>query len=183
MSNSSRPHGLQPTRILLPGKSAGVGCHCLLQWDLLKKIRETKGEFHAKMGPMKDRNGMDLTEADNIKKRWQEYKEKLYKKKLHDIDNHDGVIIQIEPHILECKVKWVLGSITMNRAIGGDGIPFELIQILKDNAAKVLNSICQQIWKTQQWPQDWKRSVFIPIKERQWQKMFKLPHNCTHLTH
>uniref|UniRef100_A0A4W2EJA6 Endonuclease/exonuclease/phosphatase domain-containing protein n=1 Tax=Bos indicus x Bos taurus TaxID=30522 RepID=A0A4W2EJA6_BOBOX len=134
--------------------------------DLFKKIRDTKGTFHAKMGSIKDRNGMDLTEAEDIKKRWQEYTEELYKKDLHDPDNHDGVIIQLEPDILECEVKWALESITMNKASGGDGIPVELFQILKDDAVKVLHSICQQIWKTQQWPQDWKRSVFIPIPKK-----------------
>ena len=102
---------------------------------------------------------MDLTEAEDIKKRWQEYTEKLYKKDLHDPDNHDGVITHLEPGILECEVKWALGSITMNKASGKDGIPVELFQILKDDTVKVLHSICQQIWKTQQWPQDWKRSV------------------------
>ena len=121
--------------------------------DLLKKIRDTKGTFHPKMGSIKDRNGMDLTEAEDIKKRWQEYTE-LYKKDLHDPDNHDGVITHLEPDILECKVKWNLGSITMNKARGGDGIPVELFQNLKYDAVKVLHSICQQIWKTQQWPQD-----------------------------
>ena len=105
---------------------------------------------------------MDLTEAEDIKKRWQEYTEELYKKDLHDPDNHDGVIIHPEPDILECEVKWVLESITTNKASGSDGIPVELFQTLKDDAVKVLHSICQQIWKTQQWPQDWKRSVFIP---------------------
>ncbi|GGD47979.1 hypothetical protein GCM10011358_34760 [Sinisalibacter lacisalsi] len=134
--------------------------------DLFKKIRDTKGTFHAKMGSIKDRNGMDLTEAEDIKKRWQEYTEELYKKDLHDPDNHDGVITHLEPDILECEVKWALGSITMNKASGGDGIPVELFQILKDDAVKVLHSICQQIWKTQQWPQDWKRSVFIPIPKK-----------------
>ena len=109
---------------------------------------------------------MDLTEAENIKKRWQEYTEELYKKDLHDQDNHDGVITHLEPYILECEVKWALGSITMNNASGGDGIPDELIQILKDDAVKVLHSTCQQIWKTQQWPQDWKKSVFIPIPKK-----------------
>ena len=107
------------------------------------------------MGKIKDRNGMDLTEAEDIKKRWQEYTE-LYKKDLHDPDNHDGVIIYLEPEILECKVKWALGSITTNKASGSEGIPVELFQILKDGAMKVLHSICQQIWKTQQWPQDGK---------------------------
>ena len=134
--------------------------------DLFKKIRYTKGTFHAKMGTIKDRNGMDLTEAEDIKKRWQEYTEELYKKDLHDPDNHDGVITHLEPDILECEVKWALESITTNKARGGDGIPVELFQILKDDAVKVLHSICQQIWKTQQWPQDWKRSVFIPIPEK-----------------
>ena len=122
--------------------------------DLFKKIRDTKGTFHAKMGMIKDRNCMDLTEAEGIKKRWQEYKEELYKKDLHDPDNHDCVISHLEPDILECIVKWALGSITMNKARGGDGIPVELFQILKDDAAKELHSICQKIWKTQQWPQD-----------------------------
>ena len=118
------------------------------------------------MGTIKYRSGMDLTEAEDIKKRQQEYTEKLYKKDLHDQDNHDGMIIHLEPDILECQVKWALGSITMNKASGGDGIPVELFQILKDDAVKVLHSICQQIWKTQQWPQDWKRSVFIPIPKK-----------------
>ena len=124
--------------------------------DLFKKIRDTKGTFHAKMGSIKDRNGMDLTEAEDIKKTWQEYTEELYKKDLHDPDNHDVVITHLEPDILECEVKWALGSITMNKASEGDEIPVELFQILKDDAVKVLCSICQQIWKTQQWPQDWK---------------------------
>ena len=112
------------------------------------------------MGSVKDRNGMELTEAEDIKKRWQEYTEELYKKDLHDPDNHNGVITHthLEPDILECEVKWALESITMNKATGGDGIPVELFQILKYDAVKVLHSICQQIWKTQQWPQDWKRS-------------------------
>ena len=131
--------------------------------DLFKKIRDTKGTFHAKMGSIKDRNGMDLTEAEDIKKRWQKYTEELYKKDLHDPDNHDGVITHLEPDILECEVKWALESITTNKAGGGDGIPVELFQILKDDTVKLLHSICQHIWKTQQWPQDWKRSVFIPM--------------------
>ena len=117
------------------------------------------------MGTIKDRNGMDLTEAEDIK-RWQEYTEELYKKGLHDPDNHDDVIIQLEPDILECKVKWALGSITMNNASGCDGIPAELFQIPKDDAVKVLHSICEQIWETQQWQQEWKRSVFIPIPKK-----------------
>ena len=118
--------------------------------DLFKKIRDTKGTFHAKMDTIKDRNGTDLTEAEGIKKRWQEYTEDLYKKDLHDPDNHDGVITHLEPDILESEVKWALGSITTNKTSGGDRIPVELFQILKDEAAKVLHSICQQIWKTQQ---------------------------------
>ena len=117
------------------------------------------------MGTIKDRNGMDLTEAEDIN-RWQEYTEELYKKDLHDPDNHDGVITHLEPDILECEVKWALGSITMDKASGGDGIPVELFPILKDDAMKVLHAICQHIWKTQQWPQDWKRSVFIPIPKK-----------------
>jgi len=137
--------------------------------DLFKNIRDTKGAFHAKMGSIKDRNGRDLTEAEDIKKRWQEYTEKIYKKDFHDPDNHNGVIIHLEPDILECNVKWTLESITMNKASGGDGIPVELFQILKDDAVKVFHSICQQNWETQQWPQDWNRSVFIPISERQCQ--------------
>ena len=121
--------------------------------DLFKKIRDTKGPFHTKMGTIKDQNGMDLTEAEDIKKWWQEYTEELYKKDLHP-DNHDGMITHLEPDILECKGKWALGNITMNKASGGDGIPVELFQILKDDAVEVLHSICQQIWKTQEWPQD-----------------------------
>ena len=119
-----------------------------------------------KMGSIKDINGMDLTEAENIKKRWQEYIEELYKKDFHDPDNHDRVITHLEPDILDCEVKWALGSITTNKASGGDGIPVELFQIPKDDAVKVFHSTCQQIWKTQQWPQDWKRSVFIPIPRK-----------------
>ena len=133
--------------------------------DLFQKIRDTKGTFHAKMGSINDRNGRDLTEAEDIKKRWQEYTE-LYIRDLHDPDNHNGVITHLKPDILECEVKWALGSITMNKASGGDGIPVELFQVLKDDAVKVLHLICQQIWKTQQWPQDWKRSVFIPIPKK-----------------
>ena len=134
--------------------------------DLFKKIRDTKGIFHPKMGSIKDRNGMDLTEAEDIKKRRQEYTEELYKKYLHDPNNHDGVITHLEPDILEYEVRWALESITTIKASGSDGIPVELFQILKDDAVKVLNSICQQIWKTQQWPQDWKRSVFIPVPNK-----------------
>ena len=120
--------------------------------DLFKKIIDTKGTFHAKMGTIKARNRMNLTEAEDIKKRWQEYTEELYKKYLHDPDNHDGEITHLDPDILECEVKWALGSVTTNKASGGDGIPVELFQILKDDAVNVLHSICQQIWKTQQWP-------------------------------
>ena len=133
--------------------------------DLFKKIRDTDETFHAKTGTIKDRNGMDLTEAEDIKKRWQDYTE-LYKKDFHDPDNHEGVITHLEPDILECEVKQALGNITTNTASGGDGIPVELFQILKDDSLKVLHSICQQILKTQQWPQDWKRSVFIPIPKK-----------------
>ena len=132
--------------------------------DLFKKIRDTKGTFHAKMCSIKDRNGMDLTEAEDIKKRWQVYTEELYKKDLYDPDNHNGMITQ--PDFLECEVKWALGSITTNKASGDEGIPVELFQILKDDAVKVLHSVCQQIWNTQQWPQDWKSSVFIPISKK-----------------
>ena len=134
--------------------------------DLVKKIRDTKGTFHAKMGSIKDRNGMDLPEAADIKKRWQEYTEELYKKDLENPDYHNDVITHLEPDILECEVRWALGSITMNKASGGDGISVELFQILKDDAVKVLYSICQQIWKTQQWPQDWKMSVFTLIPKK-----------------
>ena len=134
--------------------------------DLFKKIRDTKGTFHTNMGSIKDRNGMDLTEAEDIKKRWQEYTEELYKKDFHDPDNHDGVITHLEPDILECEVKWALASITTNKASGGDGIPVKPFQSLNDDAVKVLHSMCQQIWKTQQWPQNWKRSVFTPIPKK-----------------
>ena len=134
--------------------------------DHFKKIRDTKGTFYAKMGSIKDRKGRDPTEAEDIKKRWQVYTEELYKKDLHNPDNRDGVITHLEPDILECKVKWALGSISMNKASGGDGILGELFQILKNDAVKVLHSICQQIWKTQQWPQEWKRSIFIPIPKK-----------------
>ena len=134
--------------------------------DLFKKIRDTKGTFHAKMGTIKDRNGMHLTEGEDIKKRWQKYTEVQYKKYLHNPVNHDDVITHLELDILECKVKWSLGSITMNKTSGGDGIPVELFQILKDDAVKVLHSICQQIWKMQQGTQNWKKSVFIPIPRK-----------------
>ena len=124
--------------------------------DLFKKIRGTKGTFYAKMGSIKDRNGLDLTEAEGIKKRWQEYSEELYKKDLHDRDNHDGVITHVEPDTIEYEVKWALESKTLNKTSGGDGFPVVLFQILKNDALKVVHSICQQIWKTQQWPQYWK---------------------------
>ena len=122
--------------------------------DLFKKVRDYKRTFHIKMGTIKDRNGMDLTEAEDIMKKRQEYTEELYKNDLHDPDNNNGVITHIKPDILECKVKWALGSITTNKASGGDGIPVELFQMPNDDAVKVLHSICQQIWKPQQWPQD-----------------------------
>ena len=144
--------------------------------DLFKKIRDTKGTFHAKTGTIKDRNGMDLTEAEDIKM-WQEYTEELHKKDLHDPDNHDGVVTYPEPDILECEVKWALGSITMNKASGGNGISVELFQILKDDAVKVLHSICQQIWKLSSGHRTGKGQFSF-----QSQRMFKLPHNCTHLT-
>ena len=134
--------------------------------DLFKKIRDISGTFYAKMGSIKDRNDMDLTEAEYIKKRWQEYTEELCKKDLNDPDSHSGAITHLEPGILEFEVKCTLGSITTNKGSGGDGITVELFQILKDDAVKVLHSICQQIWKTQQWPEDWKRSVFIPIPKK-----------------
>ena len=150
--------------------------------DLFKKIRDTNGTFHAKMGKIKYRNGRDLKEAEDIKKRWQDYTE-LYKKHLHNQDNHDGVITHPEPDILECEVKWALGSITKNKASGSAGIPVELFQILKDDAVKVLHSICQQIWKTAVATGLEKVSFHSNPKERQCQRMLKLLHNCTHLIH
>ena len=134
--------------------------------ELFKKIRDNEGTFHSKISTIKDKNGMDLTEAEDINKRCQEYPEELYKKGLHNPDNHDGVNTHLEPDILKCEVKWALGNIITNKASEGDGIPVELFQILKDDAVKVLHSICQQIWKTQQWPKNWKRSVFIPIPKK-----------------
>ena len=125
--------------------------------EISSRIRDSKGTFHAKMGLIKDRNGLDLTEAEDIKKRWQEYIEELYRKDLNDPENHDTVITHLEPDILESEVKWALGRITTNKASGGDGIPDELFQVLKDDSVKVLHSICQQIWKTWQWPRDWER--------------------------
>ena len=149
--------------------------------DLIKKIRDTKGTFHAKMGTIKDRNGVALTEAKDIKKRWQEYTE-LYKKDLHNPDNHDGVITHLEPDILECEVKWVLASIPMNKASGSDRIPVELLQVLKDDVVKVPHSICQQIGKLSSGHRLEKVSFHSNPKERQPQRMLKLLHNCTHLT-
>ena len=149
--------------------------------DLFKKIRDIKGPFHAKMGTIKDRICIGVREAEDILKTWKEYTEELYKKYLNDPDNHSGLITHLEPDILVCEVKWALGSITMNKA--SDGIPAELFQVLNDDAVKMLHSICQQIWKTQQWPQDWERPVFILIpKKGQCQRMFKLVYNCAHFT-
>ena len=150
--------------------------------DLFEKIRDTKGTFHAKMGTIKDRNSMDLTEAEDIKKRWQEYTEEMYKKDLHDSDNHNGVITHLQPDILESKVKWALGSITTNKASGGDGIPVELFQILKEDAVKVLHSIGQQIWKIAVATGLEKISFHSKPKERQCRRILKLTNNCTHLT-
>ena len=149
--------------------------------DLLE-IRDTKGTFHAKIGTIKDRNSVDLRRAEDIKKRWQEYTEELCKTDLNDPVNHNVVIAHLEPDILEWEVKWALGSISANKASGGDGIPVELFQILKDDAVKVLYSVYQQIWKTQQWTQDWKRCFHSNPKERKWQRMSKLWHNCPLLT-
>ena len=138
--------------------------------DILKKIRDTKGTFHAKTGTIKNREVMDLTEAEDIKKKWQAYKEELYKKDLHDPDNHDGVITHLEPDILECEVNWALGSITTNKASGGDGVPVELFQILKDEAVKVLHSVCQQIWRTQQWHRTGKGQFSFQSQRKAMQK-------------
>ena len=151
--------------------------------DLFKKIKDTKGTFHVKMGSVKDRNGRDLTEAEDIQKRWQEYTEELYREDLHDPDNYDGVITHLEPDILEGEVKWALRIITTNKNSGGDGIPVEVFQILKDDAVKVLHSICQQIWKTQQWPQDWKRSIFIPIPNKDSAKECSNYHTLALISH
>ena len=134
--------------------------------DLFKKTRDTQGPLHANMDSIKHRNGMDLTKAEDIKNRWQEYTEEQWRKDLHDLDNHNGVITHLGPDILECEVKWALGTITMDKASGGDGIPVELFQTLNEDTVKVLHSICQQIWKTQQWTQDWKRSIFISIPKK-----------------
>ena len=154
-----------------------------MKLDISSRKLDTKGTFHANMDSIKDRNGMDLTEAEDVKKRWQEYTEELYKKGLHDPDNHNAVITNLEPDILECELKWALGSITTNKASGSDRIPIELFQILKDDAVKVLHSICQQIGKTQQCAQGPEKVSFhTNPKERQCQRMLKLLHNCTHLT-
>ena len=151
--------------------------------DLFKKIRHTKGTFHAKMGLIKDRNGMDLTEAEDIKKRWQEYTEELYKKGLHDPDNHDGTTTHLEPDMLECEVKWALESITTNKASGGDRIPVELFQILKDDAVKLLHSILSSNLENSAVATGLEKVSFHSNpKEKQCQRMLKLPHNCTHLT-
>ena len=152
--------------------------------DLFKKIRENKGTFHAKMDSIKDRNGRDLTEAEDIKKKWQDYTEELYKIDLHDPDNHDGVITHLEADILECEVKCTLESITTNKASEGDGIPVELFQILKDDAVKVLHSIRPaNLGNSAVVTGLEKFSFHSNLKERQCQRMLKLPHNCTHLTH
>ena len=134
--------------------------------DLIKNIRDNKGTFHAKIGTMKDRNSMDLTEAEDTKKRWQKYTEELHRKDLNDLDKNNGVITRLEPDILRYEVKWALGSITTNKASGGDGTPAELFQVLKDDTVKVLHLICQKIWTTQQGPQQWKRLVFIPVPKK-----------------
>ena len=151
--------------------------------DLFKKIRDTKGTFHTKMGTIKDRNGRDLTEAEDIKKRWQEYTEELYKKELHDPDNHDNVITHLEPDILEYDIKWALGSITTNKASGGDGIPVQLFQILKDGAVKVLHSICQQIGKLSSGHRPGKDQFSFQSQRKAMPKNAQTTtHNCTHLT-
>ena len=152
--------------------------------DLFKKIRDTKGTFHAKMGSIKDKNGMDLTEAEDMKKRWQEYTEELYKKELHNPDSHDGVITHshLEPDILECEVKWALGSIIMNKASGGDGIPVEVFQILKDDAVSVALNMPANLENSAVATGLEKVSFHSNPKERKCQRMLKLPHNCTHLT-
>ena len=151
--------------------------------DLFKKIRDTKRTFHAKMSSVKDRNGMDLTEAEDIKKRWQEYTEELYKKDLHDSDNHNGLITHLEPGILGCEVKWALESITTNKSSGGDGIPVEVFQILKDDAVKVLHSNMPANLENSAVATGLEKLRFHSSpKERQCQRVLKLLHNCTHLT-
>ena len=149
--------------------------------NLFKKIRNTKGIFHVKMGKIKDRNSKDLTEEEEIKEWWQGYTE-LYKKSINNSDNHDGVVTHLQPDILACEVKWALGSITMDKVNVGKGIPAELFQILKYDAGKVVYSEYQQIWKSQQWPKDWKKSVFILIPKKGNQRTFKLLYNCAHYT-
>ena len=144
---------------------------------LFKKIRDTKGKFHAKMGTIKDRNRMDLTEAEDIKKMWQEYTEELYKKDLHNPDNHNGVITHLKPDILECEVKWALKSIIVNKASGGDGIQVELFKILRDDAVNVLHSICQQFGKLSSGQRTGKGQFYSNPKERQCQRVIKLPQN------
>ena len=151
--------------------------------NCFKKIGDSKGIFHVRMSTIKDRNGKDPTETEEIKKRWQEYTEELYKKALKNLNNHDGVVTHLEPDMLECEVKWTLESLTMSKASGGDRIPPELFQILKDDAVKVLHSICQQIWKTQQCPQNWKRSVFIPIPKKGNAKKCSSYHTTTLISH
>ena len=151
--------------------------------EFFKKIRDTKGTFHAKMGTIKDRNDMDLIEAEDIKKRWLKYTVELYKIDLNDTDNHDGVITHLEPDILESEVQWALGSITMNKVSGGDGIAAELFQILKDDAVKVLNSILKYLESSTEATGLEKVSFHSNPKERQCQRMFKLPYNCTHFTY
>ena len=151
--------------------------------DLFKKIRDSKGTFHAKMGSIKDRNCMDLTEAEDIKKRQQEYTEELYKKDLHEPDKHDDVITHLEPDILECEVKWALGSITTNKASGGDGIPVELFQILKDGAVKVLQSTYPENLENSAVATGLEKDSFHSnLKERQCKRVLQLPHNCAYLT-
>ena len=160
------------------GSSLGLSCCFQGVFKDSATKNDTKGTIHEKMGIIKERNNMDLTEAEDITKRWLEYTE-LYKKDLHEPHNNDGVITHLEPDIFECEINWAIGSITKNKASRGDGISAELFQILNDDAVKVLHSTCQKIWKTQQWPQDWKRSVFILVPKK---GMFKLLHNCTHFT-
>ena len=150
--------------------------------DLFKKIRDTKGTSHEKMGSIKDRNGIDLTETEDIKKRWQEYIEEIYKKDLHDPDNHDGVITHLELDILECEAKWALESITTNKARGGDAIPVELFKILKDDAVKVLPQYASKSGKLSSVHRTGKGQFSFQPQKRQCQRMLKIPHNCTHLT-
>ena len=159
-----------------------LGSKITANGDCSYEIKDTKGTFHAKMGTIKDRNCMDLTEAEDIKKRWQEYTEELYKKDLHDPDNHDCMISHLEPDIVECEVKWALGSITMNKASGGDGIPVELFKILKDDSVKMLHSYASKFGKLSSGHRTGKISFHSKPKERQCQRLLKLLHNCTPLT-